>query len=65
MTVTFPELPFGTTAVIDVGEFTVKLNVLVPPKLTPVTAIKFVPVIVTDVPVVPPVGVKEVIVGTG
>jgi hypothetical protein len=63
VTTTFPELPFATTAVIEVGEFTVKLNVLIPPKLTPVTPIKFVPVIVTDVPVVPIVGVNDVIVG--
>ena len=63
VTVTFPELPFGTTAVIEVGEFTVKLNVPVTPKPTLVTAIKFVPVIVTDVPVVPLVGVNDVIVG--
>ena len=65
VTVTFPELPFGTTAVIDVDELTVKLNVLVPPKLTPVTATKLLPVMVTVFPVVADVGLNELIVGSG
>ena len=42
---------------------TVKVVAAVPPKLTAVAPVKFVPVIVTVVPVGAVVGVKEVIVG--
>jgi len=63
LTWTFPELPFATIAAIEVGEFTVKLAALIPPKLTLVTAIKLVPVIVTEFPVVADVGENELIVG--
>ena len=62
----------GTVAVIWVAEFTTNvavtlLNVTpVVVKLAPLTVpLKFVPVIVTDVPGGPKVGVNEVIVGAG
>ena len=54
---------FGTTAVIDVAEFTVKLCTLVVPNWTPVAPVKLLPVMVTDVPLPPDVGVNDVIVG--
>jgi hypothetical protein len=59
---TSPEFPPPTIAEIDVEELTVKLA-LAPPNLTPVISEKFVPVIVTLVPLAPVVGVKELIVG--
>ncbi len=43
-------LPGGDVAVIDVGEFTVKLAALAAPNFTAVAPVKAVPVIVTDVP---------------
>ena len=62
----------GTVAVIWVAEFTTNVAVTLL-KVTPVVVkfapltvpLKFVPVIVTDVPVGPKVGVNEVIVGAG
>ena len=54
--------PTGTVAEIEVEEVTVKLA-LVPLKVTVVTPVKFVPVIVTGVPTGPLVGAKLVIVG--
>ena len=54
---------FGTTAVIDVAEFTVKLCTLVVPNWTAVAPVKLLPVIVTDVPLPPDVGVNDVIAG--
>jgi hypothetical protein len=54
--------PAGTVAVIRVELFTVKLA-LTPSKRTADTSVKFVPLICTDVPGAPLVGVKEVIVG--
>jgi len=45
-------VPDGTVAVIDVSELTVKLVAAAPPKETPVAAVKFVPVIVTEAPTV-------------
>jgi hypothetical protein len=36
-----------------------------PPKLTAVTTLKFVPVMVTNVPTLPEEGVNELIVGAG
>ena len=65
--------PVGTVAVICVAEFTVNDVALVVlnfttlvVKFVPLTVpLKFVPVIVTDVPTGPKVGVNEVIVGAG
>jgi hypothetical protein len=65
--------PVGTVAVICVAEFTVNDVALVVlnftelvVKLAPLTVpLKFVPVIVTDVPTGPKAGVNEVIVGAG
>lgn len=53
----------GTTAVIRIGETTVKLVALTPPKRTAVAPWRSVPLIVTVVPGAPDVGVNEVIVG--
>ena len=44
---TFPVVPAPTTAVILVALTTVNEAAAVPPKLTPVVPVKFVPVIVT------------------
>jgi hypothetical protein len=55
--------PAGTVSVIWVGELRVKGLPSVPPKLTAVAPLKFVPVTVTTVPTGPLVGVKPVIVG--
>jgi hypothetical protein len=65
--------PVGTVAVICVAEFTVNVVALVVlnftelvVKVAPLTVpLKFVPVIVTDVPIGPKAGVNEVIVGAG
>ena len=54
--------PAGTMAVIRVDELTVK-EALTPPKWTAVAPVNPVPVIVTEVPTGPLVGVNEVIVG--
>ena len=62
---TFPVLPVPTTAVIDVALTTVNEVAAVPPKLTAVAPVKFVPVMVTTCPVLPDVGLKDVIVGGG
>ncbi len=55
--------PLGAFAVIWVEEFTVKLAAATPLNVTVVAPVKFVPVIVTDVPAGPLPGVKLVIVG--
>ena len=55
--------PLGTVAVIWVDEAPVKVVADVPPNVTAVAPVRFVPVIVTIVPVGPEVGVNEVIVG--
>ena len=65
VTVTLPDAPVPTTAVILVAELTVKEEAAIPPKFTTVAPVKLVPVIVIDVPVPPLDGVKEVIVGAG
>ncbi len=62
---TAPVVPRGeTTALISVGETTVKPLAAVLPKLNALTPTKFVPVIVIVSPPVPPVGEKAVMVGT-
>jgi hypothetical protein len=57
--------PAGDAAVIDVAELTVKLVALLAPNFTVVAPVKFVPVIVTDVPPAsaPDVGETDVTVG--
>jgi hypothetical protein len=60
---TSPELPAATTAVIVVAFTTVKEVAAVPPKLTAVASVKFVPVIVMEVPLFALIGVKLFIVG--
>ncbi len=54
--------PFGSVASICVGERTAKLA-LMPPNCTFVAPLNAVPVIVTELPVTPEVGVKLEIVG--
>jgi len=64
VTVIFPVVaPLGTVAVIDVALTTVNDVATVVLNLTAVAPVKFVPVIVTRVPMGPVVGVKELIVG--
>ena len=63
VTLTLPDAPAPTTAVIVVAFTTVNDDAAVPPKLTAVVPAKFVPVIVTVVPVAAVVGVKEMMVG--
>jgi hypothetical protein len=53
----------GTVAVICVAEFTVNVVAAALLNVTAVAPVKFVPVIVTDVPASPDVGVNDVIVG--
>jgi hypothetical protein len=65
VTVTLPEVPAATTAVMVVALTTVKDEAAVPPKATAVAPVKFVPLIVTVAPVAAAVGVKDVIVGVG
>jgi hypothetical protein len=50
VTVTVPPLPAGVVAVIDVLLTTTTLFAAVPPNVTVVPEVKFVPVIVTAVP---------------
>ncbi len=64
-TLTAPLSPAGATAVIDVAELTAKLVAAVDPKSTAVTPVKFVPVMVTDVPAAPEAGLMAVNVGAG
>ena len=63
VTLTSPEAPLPTFAVIVVKETTVKDEAATPPKLTVFAPSKFVPVIVTIAPEMPLVGVQEVTVG--
>jgi len=63
VTVTFPEAPDATIAFIPEELLTVNEDAFAPPKLTAVTSLKFVPVMVTLVPFPPLVGVKDVMVG--
>ena len=58
-----PVAPLPATAVMVVGESTVKLAAAVPPMLISLTWSRLVPVIVTNVPLPPLVGVKELILG--
>ncbi len=68
VTVTFTmPVPAGEVAVIEVAPLMVTLVAAVEPNLTVDAAVKFVPVMVTDVPPAagPEVGLIEVTVGTG
>ena len=58
-----PDVPVPTVAVIVVGETTVNEVAAVPPKVTEVVPVKFVPAIVTTVPAGPLAGEKLVMVG--
>jgi len=66
LTLTVP-VPAGDVAVIWVAEMTMNDVAAVAPKVTAVAPVKFVPVIVTDVPpaVGPAVGETDVTVGAG
>jgi hypothetical protein len=66
-TLAAPALPAGVVAVICVALTTVNAAALAAPNLTVVAAVKFVPVMVTEVPpdVVPLVGLIELTVGDG
>ena len=64
VTLMVPVDPEPSTAVMLVDELIVNLVALVPPELTAVAPEKFVPVMVTLVPLQPLVGVNEVMVGT-
>jgi hypothetical protein len=63
VTLTLPQFPALTTAVIEVLFTTVKELAGVPPKLTAVAPVKLVPVMVTVVPLPALAGVKALIVG--
>src|SRR5665213_263642 len=65
VTATSPEPPEGTMTVIVVGDTTVYPVAAIPAKRTSVTPVKFVPVMVTLVPAVADMGVKEAMVGGG
>jgi len=65
VTLIFPVVPDPTTAVILVDELTANDDAAVPPKLTEVAPVKFVPVIVIVAPVVAEIGLKDEIVGAG
>jgi hypothetical protein len=62
---TLPEAPGPTTAVIVVLFTTVKEPAAMPPNVTAVDPVKFVPDIVTVVPCPALVGAKDVMIGTG
>lgn len=65
VTETLPEVPPARIAVMVDAETTVNEETSVPPKRTAVALLKLVPVMVTIVPVIPLVGVKEEMVGDG
>jgi len=66
VTVAAPTAPAGEVAVISVAELTTTLDAEFAPNFTPVAPVKFVPVMVTDVPPAagPLVGLNNVTVGT-
>ena len=65
VTLTSPDVPFATTAVMLVALTTVKDVAAVPPKVTAVAPVKLVPVMVTVAPVPADAGVNEVMAGKG
>ena len=67
-TFTCPLAPAPTTAVIVLSDVTLNEKAGIPPKVTEVAPVRFIPVIAIVVPVVPPDGEKELILyinGTG
>jgi hypothetical protein len=64
-TAMLPVRPIPVTAVMVVGDTTVKEAAAVPLKKTPVAPVKFVPVIVTVVPIGPCAGLNDVMAGGG
>ena len=64
VTATAPDEPAAITAVIVVADTLLNEAAGVPPKLTLVTPVKFVPVIVITEPGCPDAGLNEVMVGT-
>ena len=65
VTLTLPVAPVPTTAVMLVALTTVNEVAAIPPKLTAVAPVKFVPVIVTVCPVPAEIGLNDAIVGGG
>lgn len=65
VTLTLPDAPDPTTAVILVDELTVNELTAIPPKLIAVAPVKLVPVIITEPPAPALVGAKDDIVGAG
>ena len=65
VTLTLPVAPAPIIAVILVALTTVNEVAAVPPKLTAVAPVKFVPVIVTVCPVPAEIGLNDAIVGGG
>ena len=63
ITLTLPDAPAPITAVILVTELTVNDVAAIPPKLTEVAPVKFVPIMVMVAPIAALVGVKDVILG--
>jgi len=62
----FPLLePLATTAVTCVALFTEKLEAAIPPNVTAVAPVRFVPVMVTEVPDAPDAGAKLAMAGAG
>ena len=66
VTVAAPTAPAGEVTVMDVAELTTTFDAALAPNFTPVAPVKFVPVMVTDVPPAagPLVGLNDVTVGT-
>ena len=65
VTVMMPVVPLPTVALIEVALRTVKEPAVVPPKVTCVAPVKLAPIRDTTTPVMPLVGVNEVMVGAG
>ena len=65
VTLTLPEAPEPTMAAIFVDETIVNELADVPPKLTAVVPIKFVPIMVSGVPIIADAGAKEEMEGAG
>jgi hypothetical protein len=65
VTEALPEVPLATTTVMVVGETTLNEAAAVPPKLTAVAPVKFIPVMVTVAPLAALVGVNEEMAGGG
>src|SRR6185369_2009059 len=63
VTVIAPDVPEATTAVITDGDITANEAAGVPPKLTDVAPVKFNPLIVTTVPVLPATGENDEMIG--